>query len=174
MRGAGILLAVLVTLGGFAAPAEAHDVARAELGWRRGAPTQYPRRRLRLATLPPAGVTAPDGEEKLRYGRTAFGPTRHLVFAGRFDGVAPRLWVDRDFDGDLRDESPVALQVRRNHVSGTVDMELPRDAPGPATTIRVYLDRFTYQKLEVGLGYWAHREGTVVVGGGSAEWCCST
>jgi HEAT repeat protein len=147
-------LPVLLLVGVAAA-----EEVTADLAWRTTERRQYESSVLTLAPEPPEGVAAPEDVDTPLYGRRAFG-ARHLLVAADFAAGAWRLWVDRDFDGDLRDEAPLALGPRGHYGSGTVALPVDGD------TIDVHFYKYTSDtRTRVHVMVFAHREGSVVLEG---------
>ena len=76
---------------------------------------------------PPSGVEPIEGAEGVRYLRRALGIDAELLLAARFRPEPVWLRVDRDFDGDLRDEEPLHLAGPSTTLSVTVTVQLPLD-----------------------------------------------
>ncbi|MHC4550674.1 MAG: HEAT repeat domain-containing protein [Planctomycetota bacterium] len=138
----------LLALGALATGGAAEETT-AELEWRSTERRQYASRRLSLAPQPPPGVKAPPGAT--HYLRQPLA-ARHLLLGTDLT----RLWVDRDFDGDLGDEEPIPLHRQRYLATGTV------------TLLGVDLHFHTYvrdRRPHLYLTVVAHRAGTVVLAG---------
>jgi HEAT repeat protein len=139
--------------------AAAADEVTADLAWRSTDRRQYKPVTLKLAAEPPEGGQALENVEAPLYGRRPFGD-RHLLLAADFTAGAWRLFVDRDFDGDLNDEKPVPFGPAGHYGSQTVPLQVG------GASIDVYFYKYTSDtRPRVHLTVFAHREGTVILEG---------
>jgi len=140
------------------AVAAAEDVT-ANLAWRSTERRQYKPGTLELAAEPPEGVLALENVEAPLYGRRSLGDLTLLV-AVDFTAGAWRLWVDRDFDGDLKGETPIALGPRGHYGAETVPLQVGGGEIG------VHFYKYTSDtRPRVHVTFLGHREGTVVLEG---------
>ncbi|MHC5051070.1 MAG: HEAT repeat domain-containing protein [Planctomycetota bacterium] len=141
------------------AVAAAEEVT-ADLAWRATDRRQYKPVTLKLAPEPPEGGKALEKVEAPLYGRRPLGD-RHLLVAADFTAGAWKLWIDRDFDGDLNDEEPVSLGPSGHYGSRTVPLQVDGDE-----SIDVYFYKYTSDtRPRIHVIVFAHREGTVILEG---------
>ncbi len=162
-----LLLSLLLAATSFA-PAHAAEVLAVELTWATDPDLDYPSRDVDVGDKPPQGVKPLEGEDPTRYGRVEIVGKRHVLIAIR-GGEAPLLWLDEDFDGDLRDQKPTPLlavdgeEVRRAAVR--VRHPLDEKDAEPSLPCEVTVPEGPLADVaRVTLRVRAHRAGEVVVG----------
>jgi len=123
------------------------------LEWKRAAQDWYEPRELTLVAEPPAGVAAL-GEGTLYYA----GPCGEKTLLLALTPATNLLRVDRDFDGQLADETPIEMLDEAPWRKRVVEMDVPEP-----------VSFFFYRRLgdapRLMLKILAHREGEVVVEG---------
>ncbi|MCU0725294.1 MAG: HEAT repeat domain-containing protein, partial [Planctomycetes bacterium] len=113
---------------------------------------------------PPKGVTAIEGQEGVRYHRRDLAGSGRLLLSVRLGTEQAWIRVDRNFDGDLRDEEPV--NFTGTATSRTAIVRLRLDLGGEVLEVPI---RFTYQSVSGNtsllLTVPVRREGAVVLAG---------
>jgi HEAT repeat protein len=84
---------------------------RVPLQWQDGQIGDYAFQPLASSVQAPRGVELPESlGGNSRFVALPFGEQQVLHMALAFDGIQPRLWVDRDFDADLAEEEELGWQ----------------------------------------------------------------
>ena len=105
------LLPLLVLLLLTAPPARGgeDEIVTALLSWEPGTVGSVSSGRVPFAGAPPAGVEPLPDLRNPHYARIKMAGKGGLLLAFEPDPENPRLWVDHDFDGDLRDETQTSM-----------------------------------------------------------------
>lgn len=145
------------------------DVANArvvaQLEWESGTVGASALRRVTLGVEPPAGVKLPAGIGNPYFGSLALAGGR-LTVALDANSSNPRLWVDRDFDGDLAEEKTTRLSRQRRGFTRQQVVLAPYQGEAEPAPLEVQWTcdvAGAVPKLSVRL--LMHRRGTVVLGG---------
>jgi HEAT repeat protein len=116
---------------------------------------------------PPAGVEPLPDLRAPRYARIRMADApKGLLLALDISAENPRLWVDHDFDGDLRDETQHGLVRSGNIWRRTETILAPYESesePVPVPLMFTYLPGVAEDHVTVYARI--HRQGTVVLGG---------
>nr|MDJ0523519.1 HEAT repeat domain-containing protein [Planctomycetota bacterium] len=86
------------------------EIVTARLSWEPGGVGGFSSGKVPWRAGPPEGVTPLTGVSNVRYARIKMAGSKGLALALDIVKDAPRLWVDRDFDGDLQEEKQTYLQ----------------------------------------------------------------
>ncbi len=150
-----------------AAPAAAEEeIVTARLSWEPGSVGTTSAGRIPFKDVPPEGVVPPDGLTNPRYARIKMAGSKGLNVVLDALPDAPRLWVDHDFDGDLKEEKQTHLQksgtrwFRRQVVLAPyADERQPVSIPLTFSYLPERGEDFVSVYATI------HRRGTVVLGG---------
>jgi len=119
-------------------------------------------RRVPLSESPPPGFVVPQEMEGALFGWLPFGDSALLIFALTED----RLWIDRDLDGDLKEELPLALMGSRKRRHRSVYLQVPFVGEKERAQIQVLIVYNADKDPPVAqLTPRAYRRGTVVLAG---------
>jgi HEAT repeat protein len=161
-RAAGILGAILAAAG-FAGGGP--EIVTARLEWEPEALGEVDSDLLDFEKKLPPGLGPPVEARAPLYARLPLGPGDPVAIAITVAPEAPRLWIDRDLDGDLSRETPSPLAVDGNWLERreTVVARIPGEPAPVPVEIRFSL------KSSSPAGVWrstrVHRRGEVVLGG---------
>ncbi|MDA1194860.1 MAG: HEAT repeat domain-containing protein [Planctomycetota bacterium] len=165
MRWSPLALLVLLALG--AGAVAEPDVVTVHLAWEPGNLGGASSGRIPFKPEPPEGVQPLPDLREGRYARIRMaGSPKGLLVAIDADPANPRLWVDHNFDGDLRDEKQSSLAL-----SGTTRYRLQVVlAPYEDESVPVPVPLYFMHVPANGADYYSvyariHRLGNVVLGG---------
>lgn len=137
----------------------------ARLEWESGTVGASAPRSVTLDAEPPAGVTLPAGIGNPYFGSFALAGGR-LAVALDANPSNPRLWVDRDFDGDLAEEKTTRLSRQRRGFERTQIVLAPYDDEAdPAPLELQWTCDVAGAAPRLSVRLMMHRRGTVVLGG---------
>ncbi len=160
------LLALLLLL--LLTPAAAEpELVTAHLEWEPGFLGSTSSRPLTFSTKLPEGLALPAGLQNPLFATLQLGGGgRSLALVLDAAMQSPRLWVDHDFDGEVRDEKRMWMKKSGTSYSRAQNILLPVD--GQERPLSVTL-RFSYQpdvnRNQVNWYAIGHRRGQVVIGG---------
>lgn len=122
-------------------------------------------RHLTLSKQPPIGPKLPAGMGTPYFGTVAMADGQ-LAFALDANIGNPRLWVDRDFDGDLAEEKTTRLTKQASNHTRSQVVLVPYDGETDAVPIEmVFRCSVAASKPTLSIQMGVHRRGTVVLGG---------
>lgn len=137
----------------------------AHLEWEPGTIGSSAPKRVTLGDKPPAGVRLPGGISKPHYGTIALADGQLAVVLDANPGN-PRLWVDRDFDGDLSDEKTTRLTHSGSSFTRSQYVLAPFDGESEPQPLQLQWScRVSSGKPSLSMRVLVHRRGTVVLGG---------
>ncbi len=109
-----------------AALAPAGEEVVADLRWEKWSFDRYPRGRVVLRENPPTGIEPPAGEDlDLKWAFFGFADYQTLIFAVEFKEGKARIFVDTNFDRELK-EDPIEMRATRTALHAKVDLPLPK------------------------------------------------
>ncbi len=137
----------------------------AHLEWEPGTVGASAPRRVALGAEPPAGVKLPAGISNPHFGSLSIAGGRMAVALDANPG-SPRLWIDRDFDGDLAEEKTTRLSRERHGFARTQIVLAPYDGEAEPAPLQLHWTcdvAGAAPRLSVRL--LVHRRGTIVLSG---------